>query len=84
MENNSTKAPRGQLYYITDNPTAPNRKYVYQLKWKQGRLAQGTAFAPFRVGARAWDDKQLADAFCRFLCDLERRTLYVVLEAGTR
>ena len=85
MQIESTKAPRGQLYYIvTDPPTAHNRRYLYQLKWEKGRLLRGATFAPFRVGARAWDDKQLADVFCRFLCGLENKNLHVVLEAGAR
>jgi hypothetical protein len=85
MQNESTKAPPGKLFYIvTDPPTANNRCYLYHVKYENSRITKGSKFARFKRGCRAFDDRLLADSICRFLSELEGRQFYVVLEAGAR
>ena len=88
MRNESTKAPQGKLFYIvTDPPTASNRCYLYHVNYDRthdNQIARGSTFAPFKKGCRAFDDEQLADVYCRFLCELEGKRFHVVLEAGAR
>jgi hypothetical protein len=85
MQNELIKAPQGKLFYImTDPPTANNRCYLYHVKYENSRIARGSTFAPFKRGCRAFDDQQLADVYCRFLCELEEKQFHVVLEAGAR
>ncbi len=82
----SIKAPQGKLFYIvTDPPTASKRCYLYHVNYdEKGRIARGSTFAPFKRGCRAFDDQQLADVYCHFLCELEEKQFHVVLEAGAR
>jgi hypothetical protein len=88
MQNESTKAPQGKLFYIvTDPPAASNRCYLYHINYDRSngnKIARGSTFAPFKRGCRAFDDQQLADVYCRFLCGLEERQFHVVLETGAR
>jgi hypothetical protein len=82
------RAPRGKLFYIVyPNAEVANRKYLYRLKRNiEARISQ-PVLAPFRDGCLAFDNFDLACAYCKFvrnICPESKGQFYVVLEAGAR
>jgi hypothetical protein len=81
------RAPQGKLYYIVHpNSEVANRKYLYRLKRNMDARTSQTILAPFRDGCMAFDNIDLASAYCKFvryLCPNEAH-FYVVLEPGNR
>ena len=82
------RAPRGKLFYIVHpNPEVANRKYLYRLKRNIEARTSQPVLAPFRDGCLAFDNFDLAGAYCKFvrkICPESNGQFYVVLEAGVR
>jgi hypothetical protein len=82
------RAPQGKLFYIVHpNPEVANRKYLYRLKRSSEARTSVAILAPFRDGCTAFDNIDLASAYCKFvrdICTNGNRQFYVSLEAGRR
>lgn len=82
------RAPQGKLFYIVHpNSEVANRKYLYRLKRNIEARTSTAIFAPFRDGCAAFDNIDLASAYCKFVRDIctdGNGQFYVSLEAGRR